>query len=410
MKKKKKVISMLLGMALTVAVLGGIFAAPRFTDVPSNHWAAASISKMAQGGLIAGYGNNKFGPNDKFNIDQMATIIARAKGQPTTAQGGYWAYSAVDYCVNELKCLPSQGAISAANYSKVCSRELAYYMLVTGLGKGPDGDALNAPWVTAASIPDYADIDGTYQSAVVTAYQLGLTVGTDSKMTFAPKANLNRAQAATMFVRAGWTKAATIATEVTTGLTNDELFAKIKDMGMWTESKDEMGYSVLTAKDAKYGGITVEKTDVHLAITMPEWNDTAWGTIGSAGLYDSKTGKMLYSTGYSYEARMLVKQIIEMAYPNARDAAVAGYKSGFMQEVWQSSSAYPCFFDWIDGRALRAGYSQTAHKFTVSIFELNDKVSYNQVKAVGVTSTKSKYATKTGSWDNAIKAYELTKW
>ena len=77
MKNKKKVISMLLGMALTVAVLGGIFAAPRFTDVPANHWAAASISKMAQGGLIAGYGNNKFGPNDKFNIDQMATIIAR---------------------------------------------------------------------------------------------------------------------------------------------------------------------------------------------------------------------------------------------------------------------------------------------------------------------------------------------
>lgn len=410
MKNKKKVISMLLGMALTVAVLGGIFAAPRFTDVPANHWAAASISKMAQGGLIAGYGNNKFGPNDKFNIDQMATIIARAKGQPTTAQGGYWAYSAVDYCVNELKCLPSQGAISAANYSKVCSRELAYYMLVTGLGKGPDGDAQNAPWVTAASIPDYADIDGAYQDAVVTAYQLGLTVGTDSKMTFAPKANLNRAQAATMFVRAGWTKAATIATEVTTGLTNDELFGKIKEMGVWTEGKDEMGLPILTAKDSKYGGITVVNDGTCLEITMPEWNDSAWGTIGSAGLYDSKTGKMLYSTGFGYDARMLVKQIIQMAYPNAKDAAVAGYKSAFMQEVWQSSNSYPAFFDWIDGRAFLAGYSQASHQFAVSIYELNDKVSYNQFKSTGVTSTKSQYATKTGSWDNATKAYELTKW
>ena len=81
-----------------------------------------------------------------------------------------------------------------------------------------------------------------------------------------------------------------------------------------------------------------------------------------------------------------------------------------MQEVWQSSNSYPAFFDWIDGRAFLAGYSQASHQFAVSIYELNDKVSYNQFKSTGVTSTKSQYATKTGSWDNATKAYELTKW
>lgn len=405
---KKKAISALLGMALTISVLGGIFAAPKFTDVPSNHWAAASISKMAEGGLIAGYGNNKYGPNDKFNIDQMATIIARAKGQPVTPQGGYWAYNAVDYCVNTLKCLPSQGYISADNYSKVCSRELAYYMLVTGLGKGPNGDAPNAPAITAASIPDYADIDGAYQAAVVQAYQLGLTVGVDSKGTFSPKSDLNRAQAATMFVRAGWTKAATIATEVSNGLTNAQLYDKIKAMGIWTESKDETDHLVLTAKDAKYGGVTVRAADIALNISMYEWNDSAWGDI-SESLYDSN-GKIKYSSGYSYEARKLVKQILELAYPNDKAAAVAGYKSAFMQEVWQSSSPYPAFCDWIDGRCLMAGYTQDSHKFGLTIYELNDKVSYNEIKSVPVTTYQSQYATKTGSWDNAIKAYELTKW
>lgn len=407
---KKKLAAAFLSVCLAFSLAIPALAAPQFTDVPSNHWAASSITKMAQGGLIAGYGNNKFGPNDKFNIDQMATIVARAKGQSITAQGGYWAYSAVDYCVNELKCLPSQGAISAANYSKACSRELAYYMLVTGLGKGPDGDAQNSPWITATSIPDYADIDSAYQSAIVEAYQLGLTVGTDSKMTFSPKSDVNRAQAATMFVRAGWTKAATIATEVTNGLTNDQLFDKIKAMGIWTEGKDEMGLPILSAKDAKYGGITVVNDGTCLNITMPEWNDQVWGTIGESGLYDTKTGKMLYSTGYGYDARMLVKQIIQMAYPNAKDTAVAGFKSAFLQEVWQSSNAYPAFFDWVDGRAFLAGYSQASHQFSVSIYELNDKVSYNQFKSVGVTASPAKYATKTGSWDNAVKAYELTKW
>ena len=405
---KKKAISALLGMALTISVLGGIFAAPKFTDVPANHWAAASISKMAEGGLIAGYGNNKYGPNDKFNIDQMATIIARAKGQSVTPQGGYWAYNAVDYCVNTLKCLPSQGYISAENYSKVCSRELAYYMLVTGLGKGPNGDAPNAPAITAASIPDYADIDGAYQAAIVQAYQLGLTVGVDSKGTFSPKSDLNRAQSATMFVRACWTKAATIATEVSNGLTNAQLYDKIKAMGIWTETTDPMGYSSLAAKDAKYGGISIRKTNDSLSICMPEWNDTAWGDI-SGSLYDSN-GKLKYSSGYSYEARMLVKQIIEMAYPNDKATAVAGYKSAFMQEVWQYTNPYPTFFDWIDGRAFMAGYGQESHIFTVTIFELNDKVTYNEFKSDGITSYQSQYATKTGSWEDAIKAYELTKW
>ena len=46
----------------------------------------------------------------------------------------------------------------------------------------------------------------------------------------------------------------------------------------------------------------------------------------------------------------------------------------------------------------------------VSIFELNDKVTYNEYKATAVTPYQGTYATKTGSWENAIKAYELTKW
>ena len=405
---KKKIVAPLLSVCLAFTLAVPAFAAPKFTDVPSNHWAAASISKMAEGGLIAGYGNNKYGPDDKFNIDQMATIIARAKGQSVTPQGGYWAYNAVDYCVNTLKCLPSQGYISEDNYSKVCSRELAYYMLVTGLGKGPNGDAPNAPAITAASIPDYADIDGAYQAAIVQAYQLGLTVGVDSKGTFSPKSDLNRAQAAAMFVRAGWTKAATIATEVSNGLTNAQLYDKIKAMGVWTESTNIYGDAVLTAKDAKYGGVTVRKSDILLEVFMPEWNDTAWGDI-SGSLYDSN-GKLKYSSGYSYEARMLVKKVIEMAYPNDKAAAVAGYKSAFMQEVWQGEGECPCFFDWIDGRAFMAGYTQESHKFVVSIFELNDKVTYNEYKATAVTPYQGTYATKTGSWDNAIKAYELTKW
>ena len=406
---KKKFVTFLFAIGLTLCLSVPAFAAVQFMDVPANHWAAASINKMAEGGLIAGYGNNRYGLNDKLTIDQMATIIARAKGQSTTPQGSYWAYRAVDYCVNDLKCLPKLGAIwDGGLFTEVCTRELAYYMLVTGLGKGPDSEAPDAPSVTAADIPDFDQIDSQYQDAILKAYQLGLTVGMDDAMTFDPKSELTRAQAATMFVRAGWTKAIPAPPDPYGRLTIDELYNKYKAMGIWTESTDPMGYSSLSIKDsAKYGGISVRKTEYTLNIHLPEWNDRVWGPITSAGLYDSKTGKIMYSSGYCYEARMLVKQLLEMAYPNEKEAAVAGYKSVFIQQAEDSA---PHFFQWLDGRALMAGYDQGNYHFTISIFELNDEIMYKEFLSDGVTEWPSHYATRTGSWENAVKAYELNRW
>ena len=59
----------------------------------------------------------------------------------------------------------------------------------------------------------------------------GVCVGNDAKGTFNPKAALSRAQAATMFVRAGWTKAADVA-ETGEGKTNAEIFNEIKALGL----------------------------------------------------------------------------------------------------------------------------------------------------------------------------------
>ena len=204
----KSVMAMLVALALVIATMVGIFAARAqadFTDVPTSHWAYSYIDKMANGGLIKGYGNNKFGPNDTFTVAQMATIICNAKGIEPEGKNGYWAYGALDYCKNKLKCLPDLGELTAKNYDVPCTREVAFWMLMTGLG--PNTSAKKDTSITSASIPDYSKIDKAYQSAVLEAYQYGLSNGTDDAMTFEPKLQLKRSEAAAMFVRAGYTEA-----------------------------------------------------------------------------------------------------------------------------------------------------------------------------------------------------------
>ena len=420
-KKRNKLVAGLLSATVAVSIVGGMFAAPatsRFTDVPANHWATSYINKMADGGLIKGYGNNKYGPSDKLTIGQMAKIICSAKGYAgnNTNNSKYWAYGVVDYCINDLQCLPNLGAITPQNYDKNCSRELAFYMLVKGLGAGPDADLVQKPLLTVTDIPDFGSITHEYQDTILDAYQLGICVGNDAKGTFNPKAALSRAEAATMFVRAGWNKAADFA-ELGEGETNAQIFEKIKTMGIWTEGKDYLhGGRQLTAKDPKYGGITVTEVGSLLFIDMMEWNKEAWGTNANGwkaldgslvqSQYDAN-GKMIVSSGFSYDARMLVKQILQIAYPTHPDDAVNAFKAAFMQEVWEAG-ADPSAFRWIDNRGLMCGYSD--HAFRVTIMELNDQDRYEEARANITIGTKYNFSSYTGSIENDIKTWELNKW
>lgn len=46
-----------------------------FKDVPIGHWGAADINFMAQKGIISGYGNGYFGPDDKVTLAQAVKIL-----------------------------------------------------------------------------------------------------------------------------------------------------------------------------------------------------------------------------------------------------------------------------------------------------------------------------------------------
>ncbi len=63
---------------------------PDFTDVLAGEWYAAPVAWASAHGIVSGYGNGKFGPNDPITREQMVTILyqyARYKNYELTVTG-----------------------------------------------------------------------------------------------------------------------------------------------------------------------------------------------------------------------------------------------------------------------------------------------------------------------------------
>ena len=62
-----------------------------FTDVPAQHWANPYVVRVADLGLVTGYGNGRFGPADTVTYEQALTMLINSYGGGDAAkeQGGY---------------------------------------------------------------------------------------------------------------------------------------------------------------------------------------------------------------------------------------------------------------------------------------------------------------------------------
>ena len=86
-----------------------------FSDVPADHWAARSIQALVNAGVVTGYADGTYRPNDALSRDQLAAFIARALAGsdvgvqavapvtftdvPTT----YWAWRYINYaCASDV--------------------------------------------------------------------------------------------------------------------------------------------------------------------------------------------------------------------------------------------------------------------------------------------------------------------
>lgn len=119
---KKNFIKLFLGIFALVLSLNSANAQQSkiFPDVSANHWAAAQIKELSQSGVIVGYPDGTFKPDDNVSRAEFACMAIRALGQEhtTVAQPvnftditkDFWAYDMIQRALYfELISCPPEG-------------------------------------------------------------------------------------------------------------------------------------------------------------------------------------------------------------------------------------------------------------------------------------------------------------
>ena len=58
----------------------------QFADVPRSAWYTEAVCWAASMGIVTGYGNDLFGPDDKITREQLAVMLWRYAGSPVATR------------------------------------------------------------------------------------------------------------------------------------------------------------------------------------------------------------------------------------------------------------------------------------------------------------------------------------
>ena len=176
-----------------------------FGDAFANAWYHNGVHYCIDNGLMGGYGNGMFGPNDKISRAQIVTILWRIAGSPTVNYSmnftdileGSWYGEAVRWATSvgvasgygEGKFGPDD-SITREQFAAMLYRFAKLQGKDTSMG---ENNTLNG-------FTDVGEISGYAKTAMQWANGLEIISGTDNS-TLMPKGNATRAQAACMIQR-----------------------------------------------------------------------------------------------------------------------------------------------------------------------------------------------------------------
>ncbi len=108
------------GLLSVIAIAFTITAANAFPDVADNYWAAPQIKELSEQGVIVGYPDGTFKPDDNVTRAEFASMAIKALGQQNTKvvqpvsfsdiTTEYWAYDAIQKAIYfDLVSVPKEG-------------------------------------------------------------------------------------------------------------------------------------------------------------------------------------------------------------------------------------------------------------------------------------------------------------
>ena len=188
---KKKVLAIVLALVLALGMLMPAAAAVQFTDL-EGHWAADYIRTWADKGVLNGYLDGTFRPDQYITRAQVAKVLALAYEMPldvtgrefTDVESGYWYYSYVQACAaNEIIVGDPDGSFRP-NDSISRSEAVKMVCLAAGLHEKDSGLENKVDY---NNIPAWAEgyWNALYHAGVIDGYPDG---------TLMPLQNITRAE------------------------------------------------------------------------------------------------------------------------------------------------------------------------------------------------------------------------
>jgi len=192
-------------MFLTVIPFAGA-ASPSFSDVPRNHWAYKEITEMAEKGIIKGYDNRTFRPNNEVTRAEFAKIMIAAADVDIDKRSvsqtfkdvpkSHWAFYYVEYAKPYLTGYKS-GSTYTYKPDNSAVREDIAVALVRLLGYDKK---YKADMNQLKKFRDSDDISPALRSYIAIAIQTDLMKGNNNN--FRPQDPITRAEAASLLYRA----------------------------------------------------------------------------------------------------------------------------------------------------------------------------------------------------------------
>ena len=197
--KKKKLLSALLSAALCAGMCVPAFAAgPTFTDVPATHWAYTAVEKASEAGLMNGYGGTLFGQNDPITRGQMVQILYNYYGEDCGTNSGFSDVPASAWYAKAVTWASKKGVVSGySNGTFGPDNQLTREQMVTILYNVADKPETNPSAISQYS--DYHQVASYAADGFAWAVSNKVVSGTSST-TLSPRGTATRAQVAVILV------------------------------------------------------------------------------------------------------------------------------------------------------------------------------------------------------------------
>ncbi len=175
-----------------------------FYDVSSNYWAASFIQELAQRGVIAGFPDGSFRPDQPVTRSEFAAMIRKAFNKQQERQpinfvdvsSNYWAYSAIQeaYSTGFLSGYPGQVFRPTQNIP----REQVLVSLSNGLDYVASGNVQS----TLGYYNDSYNISDYARSPIAAATEKRMVVNYPNTKFLSPKGTATRADVAAYIYQA----------------------------------------------------------------------------------------------------------------------------------------------------------------------------------------------------------------